>query len=263
LERILAALKVRRKPERQMGVSVASNEKRREQREANQAAVQKISNAVVEQIERTATPQSSQSELAALPRENSSSVTADSSKIRLRCRVLARRICGILLWLWLDKGQIFTWIFRLAALASISYLVSDRFYETGIVISVSSSDPKQPFYFPFSLTNNSHIFAMHNIKHNCFVDDLELPGGGGLKNIGISFQGESSKLEPGDIVNVSCRRALNVANGVVPTKVVIHIVVDYDMSVLWFFTLHRDIAMKFTWGGDASNPQWIRGELVE
>jgi hypothetical protein len=67
---------------------------------------------------------------------------------------------------WL-RANFFTWLFRLFTFISVSYLVYDRIYETGALTQSPASDPHDPFLFPFSITNMSHIFTLRDIKWRC------------------------------------------------------------------------------------------------
>src|SRR4051794_24409461 len=58
-------------------------------------------------------------------------------------------------------------LWRAAAAISVGYLVFDRIYETNATMASPASDPNEPFRMPFSITNNSHIFALKNLSWTC------------------------------------------------------------------------------------------------
>jgi hypothetical protein len=63
-------------------------------------------------------------------------------------------------WVWFDKSQLVTWLFRLFTVLSVLYLVYDRIYETSLTTSSVASDPNDAFKYPFSINNNSHLFSI-------------------------------------------------------------------------------------------------------
>ena len=178
---------------------------------------------------------------------------------------LVRIARATLSWIWCDKSLIVSWLFRLFTLSSVGYLVYDRIYETGVNISVSASDPRDPLYFPFSIVNNSHIFTIRHINYLCGIDIFETSiksgfygGGSG----GFKLSPEYPELSPGGIINISCRGSIVVQAPVTVTKAVIDIVVDYETSLFGIYSLKRRQVTRFTWAADASNPQWIKGDIV-
>src|SRR6202021_183900 len=127
--------------------------------------------------------------LCATPRTNPASHQADTSarpipqwimnglRYPWRC---VRWPCGIVLGLlilgrWI-KGKDYwvNWAFRLMAVLSVSYLILDRIYETGATISVAASDPRDPFAYPFTLTNLSHLWKLHGLGWECTVLSLDV-----------------------------------------------------------------------------------------
>jgi hypothetical protein len=161
-------------------------------------------------------------------------------------------------WSWQHRWDFWSGFFRLSTLLSVGYLVFDRIYETGASISSTGSDPKNPLYFPFALTNNSHIFRLRNIRWNCHFLDAQF-GFLTLRNAGMSFGGTVAEIAPGNVVNVSCKRA--VMGFPTPSKLSLRLEVQYDTNILGF-TLHRVPSMLFSWAADSSVPMWIRGDIL-
>ncbi len=170
-------------------------------------------------------------------------------------------IRAVAIWIWKNPSKTFrvvsTIFWRTAALASIAYLVADRIYETGATISSTGSDPKNQFYFPFAISNNSHIFTLRHIQWTCQVVSGKF-GGITLSNVGFVFSGRANEIAPGDVLNVSCRRAIA---GPPPTELVLAVSVKYDTNIFGY-TFGREPKMLFTWAADATNPKWIRGKLA-
>jgi hypothetical protein len=171
--------------------------------------------------------------------------------------VFVRPLRRLLLWIDRhDRGV--TWIFRVLTLLSVAYLVSDRIYETGAAVSSPASDPKNPFHIPFSITNNSHLFALYNLQWTCHIVD----GVFGNITVGDTLAGQSSeesKLSPGGTLNIPCDRAFV---GLPPPKrLTMQIDLVYDTNILGY-TLTRCPSAFFWWTAEATNPQWIKGDIA-
>ena len=155
-----------------------------------------------------------------------------------------------------------TWLFRLFTVVSISYLVYDRYYETNAIITSSASDPANPFFFPFSLTNSSHLFHLKNIDWACQLVRVDYEGNGRLNGPTIIDNSQKSDLAPGQVTNIFCNR-----NGIqVDSKVidaVVRMQANYDVDVFGIFNLHRqsDI-VTFNWLSSPTEArrQWLKGE---
>jgi hypothetical protein len=170
---------------------------------------------------------------------------------------------------WL-KANFFTWLFRVVTLLSFTYLVLDRIYETGALIQSPASDPNNPFLFPFSITNMSHIFTLRDIKWRCefpfrTYDRVNRMNG----NPDIIYEdmsnvsGTTKELPPGGVLNVSCGHPIGNRQLFPFENIKVLIYVDYNTNILWLYTLHRSPSEQFTWAGTAERPQWIRGQLPE
>jgi hypothetical protein len=170
---------------------------------------------------------------------------------------------------WL-KANFFTQLFRVFTLISVSYLVYDRIYETGALIQSPASDPNDPFLFPFSITNMSHIFALRDIEWRCkfpfrTYDRVNLMDGNPdniFENIS-NVSGTSKELPPGGVLNVSCGHPLGNTQLFPFQDIKVLIYVNYNTNILWLHTLHRSPSEQFTWAGTAERPQWIRGQLPD
>jgi hypothetical protein len=165
-------------------------------------------------------------------------------------------------WIWHHRWITVEWIgvlfWRGTALLGVVYLVYDRIYEAGATISSVASDPKNPLYFPFAISNNSHIFTLPHVKWTCRIVSGNI-GGINFDNVAAGFGGSVSEIAPGDALNVTCR---NMIKGATLERPSVYIEVNYDTSILGY-TFTRAPKMFFTWAADASNPQWIRGEFAK
>jgi hypothetical protein len=47
--------------------------------------------------------------------------------------------------------------------AGFGLVMYDLVFEACATISSPASDPREPFAFPFAVTNNSHVFTLRNI----------------------------------------------------------------------------------------------------
>jgi hypothetical protein len=171
----------------------------------------------------------------------------------------AKLFKSVLYWTWKKHDGVAAWTFRLLTLISFGYLIYDRIFETSATISSVASDPNNPFYFPFSITNNSHIFTLRDIQWTCAVVSAKT-NNITLTNVSFGFTDHASEILPGDVLNISCKRAIV---GLPPvTQLVMSIDVVYDTKLLGIYSLTRCPKTLFTWTADASNPQWIRGPFT-
>jgi hypothetical protein len=160
-------------------------------------------------------------------------------------------------WIW-KKDYYVTWGFRIATLVSVGYLAYDRIYETSAVVDVSASDPKDPFLFPFTITNNSHLFELRNLVWSCQFYDMT----GSLSNLlVVAAHGTQTKIRPGQTINLSCWIS-QFRHAVFDTGTV-GITISYTAEIFGIYSWGRTPEpTRFTWIGTASNPQWIRGDFA-
>jgi hypothetical protein len=151
-------------------------------------------------------------------------------------------------------------------LVSVGYLIFDRVYETSATVSSAVSDPRQPFYFPFSITNNSHILTLRNIEWSCHVISVKLDVPINIENNTLNFGGIRNELRPGEVLNVPCR-FMRTNNRVISADVLI--CMRYNVRIYYFFRKFFEWERRpnpnptqFTWAGDATNPQWVRGPFA-
>ena len=169
---------------------------------------------------------------------------------------------------WL-KGNLINLIFRGFTLLSFTYLILDRIYETGALIQSPASDPKDPFLFPFSITNMSHIFTLRDIRWRCefpfrTYDPLNRINGSpaNIYDDISNVSGTLTELSPGGVLNFSCGHPLGNSQLFPFQNIKVVIYVDYNTNILGY-PLHRSPSEQFTWIGTAERPQWIRGQLPD
>jgi hypothetical protein len=148
-------------------------------------------------------------------------------------------------------------------LGSVSYLVFDRIYETGATVSVVASDSNDPFKFPFSINNNSHIFSFSQIEWRCLF--LYARAGRFEFHNDLLGSGTILKLPAGQNLNISC----DLSGPIITTpklkftSAVIKISLSYKANMFSLYHWPRAPPPTiFTWIGDASNPQWVRGDFA-
>ena len=120
-------------------------------------------------------------------------------------------------------------------------------------IRPTGNDPAAPFLFPFSVRNDSTLFAMKNVKWTCLIKRMEF----GVGNIMVDSRlasGGIAKIEPGGVENYRCSIGLP-RDSVKLLSIAIR--VDYQ-TLLW----SRSYTVPFFWLADAPQPQWIEGTGV-
>jgi hypothetical protein len=173
------------------------------------------------------------------------------------------------LWTFVSmhKRSISNTLQLLSALASIigfSYLVIDLRFQAAPSISSPASDPKDPFHFPFSFTNNSHLFSVYNVSWTCHLEKMVVSGDVAFKNMTnvMMAAGSANVLSPGDILNLDCRRA-SYKPGAQIKELSMTINTTYTMYTLGFLPSTAQQSTLFRWYPDAANPQWIKGRDAE
>jgi len=166
-------------------------------------------------------------------------------------------------WVWFDKSQLVAWLFRLFTVLSVFYLVYDRIYDTSLTASIVASDPNDAFKYPFSINNTSRIFSISNIQWNCILISIKSE----RLSMDRSLIGFGTKLSipPGQNLNIGCNpySIMHFEGSPKITTAVIQILLLYDVDILRIIHWHRVPAPTlFTWFGDASNPQWVRGDYA-
>jgi hypothetical protein len=78
---------------------------------------------------------------------------------------------------------------------------------------------------------------------------------------GVIGFGTNSSIQPGKNLNITCD--LSVVMHLEPkpeiTTAIIQISLSYDINILWSDLHISPNPTPFTWIGNASNPQWVRG----
>jgi hypothetical protein len=183
-----------------------------------------------------------------------------------RARLIWRRFWSITRCFWFDKTQIITWALRVVTVLGFSYLVIERIYESNLTVSIVASDPEDPFRYPFSINNNSHLWSMSNIQWRCLLISIDAPPNVHLV-YNVLASDTVSNIPAGQNLNISCPASSMIVPMPKITTAVIKIALSYDVNIdLWI--IHRlwhryPDPTLFTWAGRASNPQWIRGEFAK
>jgi len=167
----------------------------------------------------------------------------------------------------LGRGTRHVWgfSFRIATLLSVSYLVYDRIYEADATISASASDPRAALMFPFTITNNSHIFVIRDVRWNCKYILLVsgIPGfeGARFENT-AAINGTRAAIEAGRSFNFDCNLLGPKTSPI--TTAVLDVGLTYRSDFFgWFSLVRHPSPTRFTWVSSASNPQWIKGDFAK
>lgn len=176
---------------------------------------------------------------------------------------------AILLACW-NGLRVSTRVFwRIVTLVGVVYLVYDRFFEADATLSAPASDPSFAFEFPFTITNNSHIFAIRNVAWNCHILRLRFGNNNTLQE-GQFIQGTAAMIAPGQSLNIDCSvigpksRMIRTPEKPSISEATLEIALAYNADFFGIFSLHRrPPPALFTWFPDASNPQWIKGNFAK
>jgi len=175
---------------------------------------------------------------------------------------------NILCGLWTGLRHFANIFWRVLTLLSVGYLVYDRIYESDATISSPASDPNFAFEFPFTITNNSHVFAIRNVRWDCHALKIKYENNSSIEN-GQFIQGTAASIAAGQSLNIDCAvigpksRMIRTPDKPRAAEAVMEIALAYDADFFGLFSLHRQPAPTlFTWFADASNPRWIKGNFA-
>jgi hypothetical protein len=171
-------------------------------------------------------------------------------------------------WVFRNRGKLLNVFWRTTTLLSVGYLVYDRLYETEATISSPASDPQNPFIFPFTITNNSHLFAIRNVHWSCKYTSLKSDEVN-FREVNV-IQGTRSEITAGRTLNIFCdpvgpdSRIVRTPRVPKVAEAIVLVGLSYDSDLLGLYLWHRTPSpITFSWFAKASNPQWIRGELAQ
>jgi hypothetical protein len=152
------------------------------------------------------------------------------------------------------------------SILGFSYLVIDLRFQTAPSISSPASDPGNPFRFPFSFTNNSHLFSVYNVSWTCHLEKMVLSGDAPVPTAKeprvMMAAGSASILLPGNILNLDCSRAFST-HGARIQELAMSINTTYTMYTLGLLPSTAKQSTSFRWYPEAANPQWIKGQDAE
>ena len=248
---------------------MSSNQKRKAQRAAELARRHPLQEAKVSAgpSPHTLSPGLAPQAPSGLATPPASSVAAPTHMVRDACYALIRRARSLPSWIWHDKSLIVTWIFRVLTLSSAGYLVVDRIYETDATVTTVASYPKNPFLFPFSINNNSHLFSIRNVIWKCVVVTAKDANNNSFLN-DTSIFGTQSEIAAGGNLNITCN-VLGGTSHIIRTsapivQATLRIELSYQSNLFGFYYWNcHPRPTEFTWMSDASNPQWVRGEFAK
>ena len=162
---------------------------------------------------------------------------------------------------WRHRKVVAELLYAASSLVSVlgfSYLVVDLRFQSSPSISSAASDPADPFRFPFSFINNSHLFSVYNVSWTCHVERMVLSGNKFMTNVRARMPTDAGLVAPGETINLPCRQAF-VIRGYQYKELSMSLDVTYTLYVLGLFPASEQQTAYFRWYSDASNPQWIKG----
>jgi hypothetical protein len=149
---------------------------------------------------------------------------------------------------------------EVGTLVGVVYLVYDTYFQTEATVSSVASDPKNPFLYPFTLANNSHVFSLKNVQMTCRLITIVYPNNMVIEGPKLIYRATANEIPPNGVLNLRCGA---VAPGAPPLSAAeIIIEANYDVPIIFGLSKSRAILpTRFTWVASASNPQWVKGEF--
>jgi hypothetical protein len=183
------------------------------------------------------------------------SIVKNVSALIRRWLVIPTIVERFVLWFFLKSKPVLA-IVNIGGLIGLAYLVADTYFQTEAAISSAASDPKDPFYFPFSVVNNSHLFSITNVKWTCKILYLINDKPTAIMDSQTGGSGFLERILPNGVLNIDCS-GFTIAPTVTEASVCIEL--SYNTSVFGVPLPRTPPPTEFSWYGRSTNPQWIKG----
>jgi hypothetical protein len=183
------------------------------------------------------------------------SIMKSVSALFRRWRVIQTIVERFVLWFFLKSKPVLV-IVNIGGLIGLGYLTADTYFQTEATISSVASDPKDPFYFPFSVVNNSHLFSITNVNWTCKIIYLINDEPSAITDSQTGGSGFQARILPNGVLNIACG-GFQVRPPVTEASVCIGL--SYNTSVFGLPLPRTPPPTEFSWYGRSSSPQWIKG----
>jgi hypothetical protein len=153
-------------------------------------------------------------------------------------------------------GSILAAIVTFGGVVGLIWLIYDTYEHTFPEIHLFATDSHWPFLLPFTVKNNSSIFAMHDIQWYCYIDKIDFAAGGGIYYIMLSDSTKTT-IGPEKAVNYRCLLAGVESKWLKSGRLLVYVK---------YFTLgfiRTSDSVPFTWLPQADPPRWIEGEIPQ
>ena len=174
---------------------------------------------------------------------------------------LLRLPIRFVLWIWYYPFRAIVDLATLFGTIGLGFLIWDLYYQTEATISSAASDPKDPFYFPFILANNSHFFSIRNIKWECTIDYIINDKNNAVMDSRVAGSGFQAEILPNGVLDVGCD-GFAIPPPIMDAKITIKFSYDTRILQTLLFSWEPNRVPPptvFSWYGRSSNPQWIKG----
>jgi len=168
-------------------------------------------------------------------------------------------------WLCLVLKWPYRIIIQVGTFAGIAYLVWNSLSQTTVAVNIVYSDAVTGLENPIMVQNKSDLFSVRNIVWKCHILDAEYERQKRLDDVGVTFTGNISVIEPGKALNISCQKrggfqAIRIEGAkLLSAHIIIDIDYDADFFGLWYY--HRSVHTPFTWIGTIAQPQWVQWDF--
>jgi hypothetical protein len=169
-------------------------------------------------------------------------------------------------WLCLILQRPYRAIIQVGTFAGIVYLVWSSLSQTTVALNIVYSDAATGLENPITVQNKSDLFSVRNIVWKCHILDAEYERQIRLGDVGVTFNGNISVIEPGKALNISCQKrgefqAIKIGEAkLLSAHITIDIDYDADFFGLWYY--HRSVHTPFAWVGTIAQPQWVQWDFA-
>ncbi len=147
-------------------------------------------------------------------------------------------------------------------LLSVAYLAFSSIYDIAPQINAIQPDPTDPLFYPFPITNTSHLFDLVRVQAACSIDYGKFSNGTIMYNLGTRYLGVA-QIPAGGVINLPCL-SIPVAGGhldLLRISVNVQYTIQFAVLGINFYDWSRRTSEIFSYDGKPQTPLWVKGKV--